>query len=357
MLKPLVKTTFAGALYHSGVLGMIKRPPLTVLGYHRVLEGPLEKITTCPPGMVATPEMFERQIAHAARRYRMVSLEEISEACEAGRPLPPRACHVTFDDGWRDNHAIAYPILRRLGVPATVFVTTDYIGTQEAFWFTPLMHSLLAENGRRPRRGDGREIGWPEDLAGELDRLASLPRPLHPAQLDPLVEMMKRHPEADIEEMVASLTARLDGGPAASSEEPHFLRWDEIREMDRDGISFGSHTCTHKILTQIDDEQARQELERSRKTLEAELGHPVRSFAFPNGDYSPEHMTMAWDAGYRLFFVSTRVHPGGPAGRVFPRPCVWDHVGRGPAGRFSPSLLEFHLAGVVERLRGGGRRA
>lgn len=351
MLKSIVKAAGAGALYHSGVLRRVRRSPLTVLGYHRVLDEPLETVTSCPLGMVATREMFEQQIAYAARHYRMVSLDEILEACEANRPLPPRACLVTFDDGWRDNYTVAYPILRRMKVPAAVFVTTDYIGTRRTFWFTPLMHCLLRQEGRGLRPGDGKALDWPADLAGELDRLVSL-RPLRPWHLNPLVELMKRYPEPMIDQMVAALAGLLDGAGSAEREEWHFLSWDELREMQRGGISIGSHTCTHKILTQIADADAAEELRRSRERLEVELGQPVVSIAFPNGDYSATHMRLSGEIGYRLFFVSTRVYPGGPAGRVFPRPCVHDGVGRGPTGRFSASELELHLAGLLDRFRG-----
>jgi peptidoglycan/xylan/chitin deacetylase (PgdA/CDA1 family) len=352
MLKTIVKATGAQVLYRTGYLDRAAgRPPLTVLGYHRVLDEPLEKVTSCPLGMVATREMFERQLAYAARRYRMVGLDEIEQAAEGKRALPRRACFVTFDDGWRDNYTHAFPILRRMGIPAAVFVTTDYIGASKVFWFTSLMRTVLRDGGRGLRGGLGREAGWPADVAGELDRLAALPKPIDAWALDELVEMLKRYQETQIDELVAALVERLKGGPAGK-EESYFLTWDMCREMDRSGFRVASHTATHKILTQIPDGDAFEELKRSRETLEAQLGHKVVSFAFPNGDYNPSHMTMAWDAGYRCFFVSTRVHPGGPEGRVFPRPCVHDRVGRGVTGGFSASLLELHLAGVLDGVRG-----
>src|SRR5262245_33512503 len=129
MIKPLVKTIGAGALYQCGILDGISRPALTVLGYHRVLKEPMETVTHSPLGMVVSAATFERQLAYTARRYRMVSLQDIADACDGTRPLPARACFVTFDDGWVDNYTVAYPILRRMGIPSAVFVTTDYVGT------------------------------------------------------------------------------------------------------------------------------------------------------------------------------------------------------------------------------------
>ncbi|MGH7645530.1 MAG: polysaccharide deacetylase family protein [Gemmatimonadales bacterium] len=349
MLMSLVKAVAAGMLHHTGYLHRTERPALTVLGYHRVLTAPIESVTTCPLGMVATAAMFERQVEYLARVYKVVTLEQIQEACEGGRPLPERAGYITFDDGWADNYTVAYPILRRLGVPATIFVTTDYIGTEREFWFTTLMRALL--EGRRPLQArDGREAGWPADVAGELDRLGGLPHPLRPWHTDQLIELLKHYPEARIDALVAALARRLDGATARGCASL-FLTWDQLREMERGGMSVASHTCTHKILTQLTDDDAAEELHRSRETLEKELGHPVVSFAFPNGDYEPRHMTIAREVGYRYFFISTKLRPGGPEGRVFVRPCVHDLVGRGPGGSFSPSLMELHLSGVWERFR------
>jgi len=301
--------------------------------------------------MVATRKMFERQVTHAARRYRMVSLKEIEDACAANRPLPARACLITFDDGWRDNYTVAFPILRRMGIPAAVFVTTDYIGTHKVFWFTRLMQSLLDRSTRALRTGDGHAAGCPPDVCNELNRLGAFPQPLRPLQIDPLIEILKRYPETHIDAMVAGLATRLNGAGTEPPGESYFLTWEQLREMEHGGISVGSHTCTHRILTQLSDPEAAEELRGSRERLERELGHRVVSFAFPNGDYAPRHITMAEQTGYRVFFISTRMQPGGPPGRIFPRPCLHDGVGRRPGGGFSPSLLEFHLAGVVDRLR------
>jgi peptidoglycan/xylan/chitin deacetylase (PgdA/CDA1 family) len=350
-VKWAVKQTGAGFLYRAGVFERTPRPQLTVLGYHRVVDERLPDHATSPLGMIVTPRTFERQLGYAGRRYRMVSLAEIEAAADGRRPLPARAAFVTFDDGWEDNYRVAFPILSRLGIPAAVFVTTDYVGGDRAFWFTRLMLSLL--RGRhRLEAGVGRALGWPANLAQALDRLAAFGRPIRPWEVDALIEAMKDHPEPAIEDMVDALAARLGGPGREAPGARYFLTWDEIREMERGGVGFGSHSCTHRILTRLADDEAVEEFGRSRERLEKELGHPVVSFAFPNGDYRPAHMTMAREAGYRCFFVSSRVRPGGPAGRVFARPCVHEGVGQGAAGGFSPALMELHLSGFADRVRG-----
>ncbi len=347
-LKSAVKAVAAGTMYHSGLLDWLPRPRLTVLGYHRVLDTQLPELTTSPLGMVTTVRMFEQQLAFAARRYRMVSLSEVEDAFEARRALPNRACLVTFDDGWEDNYRVAYPILRRMDIPAAVFVVTDYIGTRKAFWFTSLMQLLLRNSAQPLRPGDAGEMRWPDEAATQLDRVASHGSSVRPWHLDDLIETLKRYPEPSIHAMVGRLAERRGG---AVREERHFLTWDEIREMDRGGIGFGSHTCSHRMLTQLIEEEAADEIRRSKQVLEQELGHPILSIAFPNGSYTASHIGMAADAGYQAFFVSSRVWRGASTGRVFPRPCLHEAVGQGPGGRFCPSLLELHLSGLEDRLK------
>src|SRR3546814_14523092 len=64
---------------------------------------------------------------HLRDRFHPVSCREIVAALDGGLALPRDAVLVTFDDGYDDNHAIAFPILRDLGVPAPFFVATGHI--------------------------------------------------------------------------------------------------------------------------------------------------------------------------------------------------------------------------------------
>jgi len=104
-----------------------------ILLYHHVI--PIERIppaTRRLPGegweFTHSPEGFERQLrALAARKYRFLSLGELVGEIDLTGSEPKRTVSVTFDDGWVDNHEYAFPILKRLGVPATFFVTTEHL--------------------------------------------------------------------------------------------------------------------------------------------------------------------------------------------------------------------------------------
>src|SRR5688500_9948862 len=103
-----------------------------VLGYHRVVEDFNSVARTEMPSMLTSTSMFERHLDCIGRRFRFVSLDEIGAHILSGEPFEKPVAAVTFDDGYADNFEQAYPVLKRKGIPAAVFVVTDLIG--RPFW-------------------------------------------------------------------------------------------------------------------------------------------------------------------------------------------------------------------------------
>lgn len=129
------------------------RRTLSVLMYHKVNSTPENPVTV-------TPDRFAEQMAFLADSgRRVVSLDDVLAHYRDGRPLPPRAVLVTFDDGYRDNLDNALPILERHGYPAVMFVPLGFVGEP-----LPLPHELhlLPQGIRNPT------LGW--DGLRELDR-------------------------------------------------------------------------------------------------------------------------------------------------------------------------------------------
>src|SRR5262245_55147977 len=97
-----------------------------VLGYHRVVQDTAGDGSI--PAMLVSTAMLERQLEWVGGRYRYVSLDELSRSLQRGGPPGPLAA-VTFDDGYADVYHHAFPLLRRMGIPAAVFVVTDLVGS------------------------------------------------------------------------------------------------------------------------------------------------------------------------------------------------------------------------------------
>ncbi len=102
--------------------------------YHRVIL-PKALPYRLEPGMYVTPESFFTQMKFLEEYTHVIPLEELLEKLESGQPLKPRTVVITFDDGWRDNFTNAYPVLKALKLPATIFLPTSYIEEDKLFWF------------------------------------------------------------------------------------------------------------------------------------------------------------------------------------------------------------------------------
>ncbi len=246
-----------------------RRPALTILNYHRVQEP--EQVVGLDSRMVsATPEGFEWQMAYLQQHFELLAPEEIALRLSHGHDLPPNAALVTFDDGYRDNFDVAYPILQRHSIPAVIFLITGLVGTTERMWWdevAALVSATKVEQAVVPGAGELR-------FHTMIERAQSRER---------LRRLLKSQLEEHRQETLNTLREKLDGVPAAFLGERLFVTWDEVREMRWGGISFGAHTHTHPILTHMPEDRAAWEVAVSKQIVERELGQEVPWFAYPNG--------------------------------------------------------------------------
>jgi peptidoglycan/xylan/chitin deacetylase (PgdA/CDA1 family) len=303
--KRFAKVLLGQALVRSGLWKRTlrrwaAREAVIILTYHRVIEKWDDALEYSQPGMVVTPSTFERQLALLKEHFDVVPLDAVlSPGSGAGHAARPR-CVVTFDDGWRDNYDLAFPILRRHAIRATIFLATDFIGTDRAFWHTELMYLLTSAN-LSSLLGDERAFrGYPGPVRHHLKRLAKIDGVAGAHDLDPLIEAVKALCDDDaIEELVQALMTAAGVRRPLVRDRKFFLDWDQVRTMAAAGIEIGSHGCSHRILTRLPAAQANDEFIRSKAEIEGRVGHEVRHFAFPNNAGSGALLTAAATAGYR----------------------------------------------------------
>lgn len=114
-------------------LDRIRRRRSVVLGYHGVSRSRLRDDLSL---LQVSPARFRAQLELLSLAgFRFVTLAELARRADGGVPEPGLAA-ITFDDGMRNNHAVALPILKEYGIPATVYVTIDFIGG-ESPWIGP----------------------------------------------------------------------------------------------------------------------------------------------------------------------------------------------------------------------------
>lgn len=210
---------------------------------------------------------FERNLAWLSRRFRIVPLAQLVDGLREGRPAAAGGeLALTFDDGLRNHVDTAYPILQRLGAPATFFVCPELIEQQRWIW-TQEARSRLQSMAPADRQRFAQEGG------------AVVASP------DALVERMKGMPIAARRAEEARLRQWTPGYVASESARRRFdpMRWDDFPRLDAGLVTIGSHTLTHPILPSVDDAMLEQELADSRRVLEHRLGRTVDLFCYPNG--------------------------------------------------------------------------
>jgi peptidoglycan/xylan/chitin deacetylase (PgdA/CDA1 family) len=294
-----MKKILSAIAENSGILSLIlnksgKNSSL-ILMYHRVVE-PEKTVQLLEPGMYVTPNTFEAHIKFLKKHYKISTIKDIVpqyKKKEDEGSLEPPHCVLTFDDGWRDFYTNAYPLLKRYQIPATVFLPTDFIGSESWFWMDRLAYlismcreDILLDVMRRDIR---------KPITRQLSRLHGSSR----ARLDKAIQILKSCPEETIEETLSDLSAQwgIRAGPPARA----FLSWEEVEELSRSGfVEFGSHTASHQILPILDDNTVRHELDSSRSELinRRAVDPDFIPFCYPNGNMDERIVKMVREAGY-----------------------------------------------------------
>jgi len=251
-----------------------------ILAYHRVAELPGE-----PGNMCLSPATFRAQLELLVRDYRPMPLPQLARAAAAGS-LPPGAVAVTLDDGYLDALTQAAPLLREIGVPATVFVTTERLAEKHELWPDLVRRALAGEGARRSRlvvggrafdllapsaRTAAQEAIWEELIGGSLE--------------------VRRQVLAELADCL---------GPAPPPRESHrTLLADEVRQLaDVPGITIGCHTVHHLCLPLQPVEVQRWEMATARGALAALLRRPITAFAYPYGWVSLATASAAREVGF-----------------------------------------------------------
>jgi peptidoglycan/xylan/chitin deacetylase (PgdA/CDA1 family) len=259
----------------------------SILMFHRVVPSSVRDGFAPNLRLEVQPDFFEDVIHELRRRdYDIVSLTE------ARRRLLEDDTHrrfavITFDDGYRDNFDVAFPICKRLGAPMTIFVTTGFIEGRQAMWWFGLEAVLKAVN----------EIAF--EFQTRYYRYRTRTTPDKYRAFRELSELFMELTSAEQAPLMRLLGERAGVDFACASAEK-LLTWQMITEMDRSGlVEFGAHTDQHLALSSVPTKEALADIERGRELLQRHLTHRVAHLAYPYGREA--------HAGVREFALSARL--------------------------------------------------
>jgi peptidoglycan/xylan/chitin deacetylase (PgdA/CDA1 family) len=282
-------------------------PQAIILLYHRVCELPSDPQLLC-----VSPKNFSEHLDVIGKSGRTVQIKDLGNALRyrnAGQPT----IIVTFDDGYADNLHLAKPILESHEVPATVFVTTGYLGVNREFWSDDLERIVLHESSlpetlRLKVNGEWHhwELGSVKngrrfsDYSDWNVACADAPTARHSLYRS-LYQLLFPLPHLERQSVLENLSEW--AGLSVTGRRSHrVLSCEELRLLGDDGlVEIGSHTISHPSLSQQSAEVQTNEIRGSKARLEEILGHRVTSFAYPYGGlshYTNRTVVIVREAGF-----------------------------------------------------------
>jgi peptidoglycan/xylan/chitin deacetylase (PgdA/CDA1 family) len=248
-----------------------------ILMYHRVLAASHDLPYFVHPGMFVTPVTFEKHIVYLKKRFNIVFLEDLVNKI-VNKENIDGCCTITFDDGWLDNYTDAFPLLCKYQVPATIFLTTGFIGTNKLFWPEEICYYLDQFLVKKPTH-----MSTPTSFKQFTEEMGRYSHCDREAFFDRAVEKLKGKVPDEREEILNCFRSIYSTSPFSRQ----MLSWDEAREMLVSGlVRFGAHTDNHVILDQVTDTTINEEITLSRDKIQKQLGVRVKTFAYPNGNYN-----------------------------------------------------------------------
>lgn len=349
-MRALVKASCAQTLHASGLdrvlasrRGLVPAP--LVIGYHRIVEQFAKSAEQSIAPQLTSVAMFERHLDWLGKRYDFVSLDELLAMLDGRRTARRPVAVITFDDGYQDVHVNALPVLRRKGIPGAIFVVTALTGTRKLLLhdelfllFTRILTTSLPS----------RSLQWWQELLPEDVALRLAPHAQ--AMMTPFAATrvaLEHLTQEQNARLLQAFNTVLELG-AMARDDFYLLDWDQLRSMQAQDITVGSHTQTHALLTDVRGVALKAELEGSRKILEAELGTKVRHLAYPNGNFDDVAVRAAVAAGYESAYTVCRHRDSEHPLMTIPRTMLWEHSCLDLFGRFSPAILSCQINGIFD---------
>ncbi len=273
-----------------------------VLGYHRIGDGagvPWDRAMWS-----ASAERFDDQLRALARHAEVIGPADVEAAVRAASG---RRVLLTFDDGYRDNHELALPLLRAHGLSATFFLASAFLDDSRPAWWEEI--AWMVRGGDRARAGAGVERAGAEQERS-IAALTARYKTLSDGEGERFLDRLAH-------EFGCGRWA-VGKGKGEGEGEGLWMTWDMARELRAAGMAIGGHTVAHPVLARLSRERQREEIAGCARRLREELGEAMRWFAYPVGSrdaFTAETAGLLRESGVELAFS----YYGG-----FARPARWD---------------------------------
>jgi peptidoglycan/xylan/chitin deacetylase (PgdA/CDA1 family) len=237
--------------------------------------------------------VLDQQLAYLKKHFNVIPLSKLRNCKEQGLTPPKNSLVLTVDDGYRDFYEVAYPLLKKHQLPATLFVTTGFVNRE--LWLWPDQITWILNNAETL---DSELV-----LGGNAIPPKTINDQTRPQLWGDIVGYLLSIGDENKHEWIKYLTDALGLVlPVSAPPEYKACSWEELREMQSNGVELGGHTHTHPSLGQVSETQLQDEVSTCKTLMTTELGECARDFCFPNGqpsDYCEQVKKTVKDSGFR----------------------------------------------------------
>jgi peptidoglycan/xylan/chitin deacetylase (PgdA/CDA1 family) len=299
-IKKIIKSFLYFCLFYSGCFDILSKffakkgqqHPFIILLYHRLVDD-RSKYLSKGPVVHHHIKHFKNELRYLKKNFEILSMDEAVQRMKLGLGFKRPSVAITFDDGYQDNYTLAYPVLKKHGVSATIYLTTSLIGTMARTWPDQIELALLKTKKDY--------FCFPSLFGDELNWITTEAQKKK-ANIK-VAEALKLKPDMEREKLMQEFfeVLEVDGAHRKNQGPRMMLNWNEVKNMAQNGITFGAHSHTHPILSRMPPEKAKEDIFYSKKVIEENLGTKVQHFAFPNGrdqDFSEELRDYCREIGF-----------------------------------------------------------
>lgn len=252
---------------------------LLILMYHDLEGGTAANSTASLLRTRPDTAQFEAHLKAIRACGKLTTVEDAVDCIRETGELQEDSIAVTFDDGYRSVYDIAFPLLRKYDIPATVYLTTGWIDGEFMPWWEDLTDMIVDLDFAKHSIHDICEVSGLAIGQLNLSNINDLGKKTHLHET--LASHFRELPDQDVRYNVTALASMLKFERPGNQPKP--LSWDQIREMSENGIRFGSHTRTHPNIGDCDASELEKELTESKTEIENMTEKPVTGFAYPYG--------------------------------------------------------------------------
>lgn len=250
------------------LLKMVNKRPLISIFYHAVSNQPMPHVDTIYPSISA--DQFEAELLYLKSIYSFVTYQQVADFYERDIPLPENALYLSFDDGFIECYSVVLPIIEKLLIPCTFFVTTDWIDNNSMFFrnkMAILWNIFLSSSDETKYKmyiDVGRILGVAINSKETMRKSIFSLREHRNEE----IESLSQYFEFDEKEYLKN--------------NPLYVTTSQLEEMVSKGYTLGAHTQSHPKLEQVSFDRMESEISQSCKIIQEISGEKSVPFAFPN---------------------------------------------------------------------------